>query len=152
MPDEHGESTRPWSPGEVTTLQRRLIESGRVLRAFEDCLEVPCLLWTSGGGAGKETVQALPLEHPVVTVGRRGDPPLAFSEDRSMSNRHFRVLRGPNGVCYAEDLGSTNGLWINGRQVASRRLVHGDSIHAGNQDFVFHAGGATLAGLSRVEE
>lgn len=140
MSDDRNETTLPWSSRDVAALKQRLIESGRVLRAYGRTPEHASLLWISGGGSRSEAIQAMALEHPVTTVGRRGDPPLAFASDRSMSNRHFQVLVGPDGSCYVEDLGSTNGLWINGRMVESRRLVHGDRIHAGSQDFVFHAG------------
>ena len=131
-------TTVPWTAHELELLQNRLIASQRLLGAVPESLPGPCLL-RRAPGQGADCVEALPLSGAIV-VGRKGDPPLAFPEDASLSARHFRLLAGREGRCYAEDLRSTNGLWINGRRVQERLLIHGDQIHAGNQDFVFHAG------------
>lgn len=134
-------TTQPWSGDQVAALQTRLLDSKRLLDAFPADLPTPCLLRRVSGNAQGD-VAALPLAGEVV-VGRKGDPPFCFPEDSSLSRRHFRILVGDSGRCFAEPLTSTNKLWINGRHITShRRLVHGDQIHAGNQDFVFHDGGA----------
>ncbi|MBE7503618.1 MAG: FHA domain-containing protein [Verrucomicrobiales bacterium] len=131
-------TSRPTS-AEIELLQTRLLDSKPLLDAFPGPLPAPCLLrrvLDTGGG----DVEALPLLG-VVVIGRQSDPPFGFPDDGSLSGRHFRILVGPRGRCYAEDLNSTNGLWVNGRRVKQRLLVHGDAIHAGNQDWVFHDGG-----------
>lgn len=132
------ETTAAWTRAEIDALQARLIESKRWLDAFPGPLAAPCLLrrvWDTGGG----DLEALPLAEKVV-VGRKGDPPFAFPDDVVLSERHFRIEVGSGGRCYAEDLGSRNGLCINDRRVPHRWLVHGDKIHAGNQNFVLHDG------------
>lgn len=137
-PTKEGETTLRWSAAQTEAFLARLRASKRLLDAFPGPLPGPCLL-RAVPTAGGSDVEAVPLFGCLV-VGRKGDPPLAFPEDRDLSRRHFRVLTSRDGRCYAEDLHSTNGLWINGRRVKYRFLVHGDLIHAGNQDWVFHDG------------
>ncbi len=129
-----------WTERDLQSLKSRLLRSKRLLDAFPASLPRPSLLQeVADTGAGE--VVALPL-NGVVTIGRAGDPPFCFQDDSSLSCWHFRILVGEDGTCYAQDLQSKGHLWINGRRVDHRRLVHGDHIHAGNQDFVFHDGKA----------
>lgn len=141
MKTETDKTTLPWTADELETLQTHLIASKRLLDAFPASLPEPCLL-RRAPDQGADAVEAIPLSGEIVVGRKKGDPPLAFPADGSLSARHFRILMGLEGRCYAEDLRSTNGLWINGRRVRERLLIHGDQIHAGNQDFVFHAGPA----------
>ncbi len=131
-------TTIRWTQAQTEVFHARLRDSKRLLDAFPGPLPGPALLREvpqAGGG----DAEAVPLAGCVV-VGRKGDTPLAFAADRAMSGRHFRILASRDGRCYAQDLRSANGLWVNGRRVAYRFLVHGDFIHAGNHDFVFHDG------------
>lgn len=142
MKTETDKTTLPWTADELETLQTHLIASKRLLDAFPASLPEPCLL-RRAPDRGADAVEAIPLSGEIVVGRKKGDSPLVFPEDGLLSARHFRILVGPEGRCYAEDLRSTNGLWINGRRLCQPRLlVHGDQIHAGNQDFVFHAGPA----------
>lgn len=131
-------TTARWTPADIELFHTRLLESKRLLNAFPGPLPGPCLL-RRVPDAGAGDVEAIPLSG-VVVVGRQAQAPFGFPDDDRLSGRHFRILVGRNGRCYAEDLGSTNGLWINGRRVAYRLLVHGDAIHAGSQDWIFHDG------------
>jgi len=63
------------------------------------------------------------------TVGREGG---LVIDDEFASNRHarFQVARGR---WYVEDLGSTNGTWLNGRRIqAAQRLKKGDKVRIGH--------------------
>ena len=63
------------------------------------------------------------------TVGREGS---FVIDDEFASGRHarFRVARGR---WYVEDLGSTNGTWLNGRRIqATQWLKKGDKIRIGH--------------------
>ena len=67
------------------------------------------------------------LEKPEVTLGRdlSNDIPVP---DQEISRRHARFVTRPDGV-YIEDLGSTNGTFINGVRISSpQRLNSGDLI------------------------
>jgi len=63
------------------------------------------------------------------TVGREGD--LAIDDEFASSyHARFQVARGR---WYVEDLGSTNGTWLNGRRIrAAQWLKRGDKIQIGH--------------------
>jgi pSer/pThr/pTyr-binding forkhead associated (FHA) protein len=64
-----------------------------------------------------------------VTVGREGT--LVISDEFASANHaRFRVA---HGRWYIEDLGSTNGTWLNGRRIhAAQLLKKGDKIRIGH--------------------
>ena len=67
--------------------------------------------------------------HNDFTVGRRGN--LAI-DDEYASNHHAR-FRVAHGLWYVEDLGSTNGTWLNGRQIhAPQLLKRSDKVKIGH--------------------
>jgi len=66
---------------------------------------------------------------PSVVVGRDGDCDLVLS-DSSVSGRHAR-LAVTNEGCWLEDLGSTNGVAVNGVVVQRARLEPGDRFVVG---------------------
>jgi pSer/pThr/pTyr-binding forkhead associated (FHA) protein len=67
--------------------------------------------------------------HTDFTAGRQGT--LAIG-DEFASGQHAR-FRVAHGLWYVEDLGSTNGTWLNGRRFhASQRLKKGDKIRIGH--------------------
>ena len=62
-------------------------------------------------------------------AGRQGA--LAISDDYA-SNHHAR-FQIAHGLWYVQDLGSTNGTWLNGRRIhAPQRLKKGDKIKIGH--------------------
>jgi pSer/pThr/pTyr-binding forkhead associated (FHA) protein len=67
--------------------------------------------------------------HANFTTGRQGT--LAIS-DEFASSRHAR-FQIAHGLWYVEDLGSTNGTWLNGRRIhAPQRVKKGDKIRIGH--------------------
>ncbi len=67
-------------------------------------------------------------------IGRGREADLGFPEDKLMSGLHCVVQCGVK-VCAIRDLGSTNGLLINGQKVRAAELKHGDRIVAGRTEF-----------------
>ena len=61
-----------------------------------------------------------------------------LGDDPEISRRHARVSRGPDGRLTVEDLGSTNGTWVDGHQVPPGAegvaLHNGDWIMLGGLD------------------
>ena len=56
------------------------------------------------------------------------------------SRRHARVSKR-GSAWTVEDLGSTNGTWLNGRLVRRARLLPGDELALGSTDCVLHVRG-----------
>lgn len=56
-------------------------------------------------------------------------------EDRYMSGKHLRFIKGRDGV-YVEDLQTKNGTRVNGKRILSRtRIRRGDVIRMGRSEF-----------------
>ncbi len=72
---------------------------------------------------------ALVLRPGAYTVGRAEGCDLVVP-DPGVSRQHVRVRRGPEGT-ELEDLGSTNGTYVNGLRVNRCRLRHGDRVRLG---------------------
>ncbi len=66
-----------------------------------------------------------------VTVGRGGGCALVLADDTYVSQLHARLFQ-QNGEGYVEDLGSTNGTYVNGKQIKGvTRLKRGDQVQFG---------------------
>jgi hypothetical protein len=70
-----------------------------------------------------------------VTVGRSRDCEVVVS-DPNVSRRHIELRRGERGWA-AVDLGSTNGMKVNGRRLSHAELEPGDRITIGITDLTF---------------
>jgi hypothetical protein len=76
------------------------------------------------------------LEGPTAVLGRSKECDCIF-RDPNVSRRHAELRRGPTGDWQVVDLGSTNGVKVNGRHVESSRLSPGDEVTLGTTRFVF---------------
>ena len=70
-----------------------------------------------------------------VVIGRAKDCDVQLS-DPNVSRRHAE-LRRENGDYWIVDLGSTNGMEVNGRQLERAQLESGDTITLGSTEIVF---------------
>jgi pSer/pThr/pTyr-binding forkhead associated (FHA) protein len=69
---------------------------------------------------------------PEVTVGRAAGCHIALPDDTFVSQLHARVFER-SGQVYVEDLGSTNGTYVNGHRVSAPTPMHrGDSLQVGS--------------------
>jgi pSer/pThr/pTyr-binding forkhead associated (FHA) protein len=67
-----------------------------------------------------------------VTVGRAGGCAIAISDDTYVSTLHARVFRTPEGEVRVEDLGSTNGTYVNRAKVGAAVVLNrGDRLQVG---------------------
>ncbi|AOZ71888.1 hypothetical protein BK816_00120 [Boudabousia tangfeifanii] len=72
---------------------------------------------------------------PVTVVGRGQDADIRV-DDSSVSRRHMEIQITPDGV-YATDLGSTNGLLVEGHKVARAKLLDGNQLTIGRTVMTF---------------
>jgi hypothetical protein len=70
------------------------------------------------------------------TIGRARDADCVL-RDPNISRHHAELRRSPAGDWTIADLGSTNGIKVNGRRVASTRLKSGDRVTLGTTTFAF---------------
>jgi hypothetical protein len=76
------------------------------------------------------------LDGPTATLGRSKECDCVV-DDPNISRRHAELRRSSNGDWQVVDLGSTNGVKVNGRRVSSARLSPGDEITLGTLVFSF---------------
>jgi len=77
-------------------------------------------------------------------IGRSADAD-AVVDEPSLSRQHARLSMAQDGVVTVEDLGSTNGVFVNGTQRRVSTVVPGDTVRLGALEFT------TDAGRSRTE-
>jgi hypothetical protein len=81
-----------------------------------------------------EAGDAFEVNSAPLTIGRGGQNDLVLSGDEFASARHVRVEARRDGV-WVQDLGSTNGTYVNGSRVAgAQRLAPGDVLRVGETD------------------
>ncbi|OUO90619.1 hypothetical protein B5F40_06615 [Gordonibacter sp. An230] len=71
-----------------------------------------------------------------VLIGRESRNDVAV-RDMNASRTHAELRRDPSGVWVLSDLGSTNGTFVNGRQITTQPLSDGDRITIGVTNLVF---------------
>jgi hypothetical protein len=57
--------------------------------------------------------------------------------DPAVSRKHAGIRRGMDGMYELADLGSTNGIYVNGHRVPKKVLEEGDVIRVGNSELIF---------------
>jgi len=80
----------------------------------------------------------IPLDSPQLLLGRSDKADFNI-RDPQVSRRHAKLLAVHNRY-YVQDLGSTNGTFLNGYRVTNERLAHGDRIQFGAAVFRFEMG------------
>ncbi len=75
------------------------------------------------------------LDDETATIGRDASNKIRL-RDAEVSRRHAEIRRGVDG-CVLVDLESSNGVYVNGRRVKSRRLLNGDQIQIGKTVLLF---------------
>lgn len=106
---------------------------------------MPSLVQFNSSGS---VVKNWELSNSVLMFGR-GQAATAQIDDTKMSREHFSVTF-ENGRYYVADNNSTNGTLVNGRRLTQREQLHGnDRIKAGDTQFLFQVGTATM--LNQVQ-
>lgn len=77
------------------------------------------------------TKQVYPLEKNETIIGRSGNSDIQLVR-AEMSREHFKITRTDAGF-FVEDMGSTNGTWLNNQLVTEPTLITtSDIVHVGN--------------------
>jgi FHA domain-containing protein len=85
------------------------------------------------GGGGLRAGAAFVLDGST-TIGRSPQTDIQI-EDQFASSRHARIYER-DGYLYVEDMGSTNGTYLNGRRLDARELLQADDrIRIGDTEF-----------------
>jgi hypothetical protein len=89
------------------------------------------LEFMSGPNAG----QVIPLNQDVTTIGSVAGNTIVLA-DPAVSRKHVGI-RQVNGNYEFADLGSTNGVYVNGHKMPKKTLQSGDILRVGNTEMVF---------------
>jgi pSer/pThr/pTyr-binding forkhead associated (FHA) protein len=96
-------------------------------------------MWTLEGVAPENVglvFRMLPGTHKTVGRAARAD----FVVDVALVSRvHCRLMLNDEDQLELEDLGSTNGTFVNGKKITKVTLNHGDTVTIGRIDFVVNS-------------
>jgi predicted component of type VI protein secretion system len=86
--------------------------------------------------AGKALGMSIVVDDELV-IGRHAEGAGRLADDQEISRTHARVMMDATGFLSIEDLGSTNGTFVNGLRVtAPQTLSEGDTIEMGSTTLV----------------
>ncbi|MEJ2344624.1 MAG: FHA domain-containing protein [Gammaproteobacteria bacterium] len=89
------------------------------------------LILTLDGAILKE----YPVSSDSISIGRKHGNDIQLN-DMTVSGRHA-LISTLVGNTYVEDLGSTNGTWLNGKRIRKLLLKHGDIIQVGAHQLTY---------------
>lgn len=67
----------------------------------------------------------------IIKIGKADDNDFVVS-DTHVSRYHARLVREADGILHLEDLGSTNGTYVNGIQIVKKRVTPTDTVRLGD--------------------
>lgn len=112
--------------GKTRKLARKSDEGGLV--EFQQNYRAKVVV-IAGADAGEEHI----LDRERVTIGRGPSVDLVF-DDSAMSRQHAAIEYAGDGF-RIWDLGSTNGVFLNGKPIQAGDVAHGDRFEIGGREF-----------------
>jgi len=83
----------------------------------------------------EQVLKEIPLDGPQLTVGRKPDNDLVI-DNPAVSGHHAKICK-EEGAFFIEDLGSTNGTFLNDSKVQKQKLKNSDRINVGKHSLIF---------------
>lgn len=96
------------------------IRFGEVVLSMSDIISL-------SGKKGNETLVSAPKNPNRCTIGKNPDNNIVMSND-DVSRKHAVVYKDVSGNVVIEDLGSTNGTYVNGSRIVKHVLKSGDKV------------------------
>jgi len=93
---------------------------------------------------GKEKMEEIALINGTINIGRMSDNDIQI-KDASVSAHHAKIVTFFKPT-YIKDLLSTNGSYVNGKQIQEHTLEHGDVITIGQHHIIFDKGDGKVSG------
>ena len=91
----------------------------------------PRLVGLQGAYAG----QVFEINADLITIGREAGNDIVLEQEITVSRRHAQLIR-QNGELMVQDLGSTNGTFVNGQRISGvTPLRVGDTVQFGMASF-----------------
>ncbi|MDB5386636.1 MAG: garA 6 [Planctomycetaceae bacterium] len=94
-----------------------------------------------------EGSSVISLEKAITLIGRHPDCDGVLPDNQKISRRHCCIAQVENRLIL-RDLGSMNGVTVNGEQVSEIDLKDGDEITIGDEDFILEVTGKGQGGKS----
>src|SRR2546425_9451524 len=79
----------------------------------------------------ERVLKEIPLDKPRFTIGRKPDNDLVI--DNPVVSGHHALIVSEEGVFFIEDLGSTNGTFVNDAKIQKEKLKNSDCIIVGKR-------------------
>jgi hypothetical protein len=86
-------------------------------------------------GFNGETLREYDLDQEIMTIGRKTDNDIHI-DNLAVSGNHARILTILDDS-FIEDLGSTNGTFINGKKISKHALQNGETIAIGKHELKY---------------
>ena len=113
--------------------QESIVLGAAEAAALRAQLPVPTASFVVVAGPGLRTGTTITLSAPTV-LGRDAGSGIRLDGDDFASSRHASIEPRQDGV-WVEDLGSTNGTFVNGARITAKTLVRaGDAIRIGQTE------------------
>lgn len=79
--------------------------------------------------------EVIPIDKPTLIIGRSRTCDVII-QSAKVSRQHASITEG-GGTLHIEDLGSANGVWINGEKVTRTKISNGDTFSISDETLTF---------------
>jgi len=114
----------------IDVRRRTMILDGKSAPDIPQIEEMPVIIIRNGINAGKQ----FQISNFGITIGRMEGS--IILQDSTISRRHARIIFSDNKYII-EDLGSTNGTFVNNRRISQQILKNGDMLRLGDIEMLF---------------